>query len=125
MGGTETAHGRRNYNCECLAIAVQRRLTSQDVQEYSKEPLQIQGCPTHIRSDNGPECIARMLRQRNEPLAVAPLFIDPGRTGELIRRIVQRKIAERIAERLILLYAAREAGDRGGMAPTLQYATTA
>ena len=70
------------YTRECLAIAVQRRLTSQDVQEVLSELFLLRGCPTHIRSDNGPECIARMLRQWYERLAVAPLFIDPGSPWE-------------------------------------------
>jgi len=51
------------YTRECLAIAVRRRLRSQDVQEVLAELFLLRGCPTHIRSDNGPEFIARMLRQ--------------------------------------------------------------
>ncbi len=49
------------YTRECLAIVVQRRLTSQDVQEVLSELFLLRGCPTHIRSDNGPEFIARLL----------------------------------------------------------------
>ena len=50
------------YTRACLAIAVRRRLRSQDVQEVLAELFLLRGCPTHIRSDNGPACIARMLR---------------------------------------------------------------
>ena len=50
------------YTRECLAIAVRRRLTSREVQEVLSEFFLCRGCPTHIRSDNGPECIARALR---------------------------------------------------------------
>lgn len=70
------------YTRECLAIAIQRRLTSQGVQEVLSELFLLRGCPTHIRSDNGPEFIARMLRQWYERLAVAPLFIEPGSPWE-------------------------------------------
>ena len=70
------------YTRECLAIAVRRRLRSQDVQEVLAELFLLRGCPTHIRSDNGPEFIARMLRQWYERLAVAPLFIEPGSPWE-------------------------------------------
>jgi putative transposase len=67
---------------ECLAIAVRRRLRSQDVQEVLAELFLLRGCPTHIRSDNGPACIARMLRQWYERLAVTPLCIEPGSPWE-------------------------------------------
>ena len=70
------------YTRECLAIAVRRRLRSQDVQEVVAELFLLRGCPTHIRSDNGPECIARMLRQWYERLTVVPLCIEPGSPWE-------------------------------------------
>jgi transposase InsO family protein len=70
------------YTRECLAIAVHRRLRSQDVQEILAELFLLRGCPTHIRSDNGPEFIARMLRQWYERLTVVPLFIEPGSPWE-------------------------------------------
>jgi transposase InsO family protein len=50
------------YTRECLAMAVRRRLTSREVQEVLSEWFLHRGGPTHIRSDNGPECIARALR---------------------------------------------------------------
>ena len=40
------------------------------------------GCPTHIRSDNGPEFIARALQAWYRLLTVAPLFIEPGSPWE-------------------------------------------
>ncbi len=70
------------YTRECLAIAVRRRLRSQDVQEVLAELFLLRGCPTHIRSDNGPEFIARMLRQWYERLTIVPLFIEPGSPWE-------------------------------------------
>ena len=35
------------------------------------------GCPRHIRSDNGPEFIARSLQRWLAQLEIAPLFIEP------------------------------------------------
>jgi transposase InsO family protein len=70
------------YTRECLAIAVRRRLTSREVQEVLSELFLSRGCPTHIRSDNGPEFIARALRAWYGVLAVAPLFIEPGSPWE-------------------------------------------
>ena len=40
------------------------------------------GIPTHIRSDNGPEFIARKLRQWLTARQVAPLYIEPGSPWE-------------------------------------------
>ena len=70
------------YTRACLAIAVRRRLTSRDVQEVLSELFLRRGCPTHIRSDNGPEFIARALQAWYRVLTVAPLFIEPGSPWE-------------------------------------------
>ena len=40
------------------------------------------GIPQHIRSDNGPEFIARPLRQWLANLGTATLYIEPGSPGE-------------------------------------------
>lgn len=66
------------YTREYLAIAVRRRLTSRDVQEVLSALFLIRGCPTHIRSDNGPEFIARALRAWYGVLTITPLFMEPG-----------------------------------------------
>ena len=66
------------YTRESLAIAVRPRLTSREVQEVLSELFLYRGCPTHIRSDNGPEFIARALRAWYGVLAVGLLFIEPG-----------------------------------------------
>lgn len=70
------------YTRECLAIAVRRRLTSREVQEVLSELFLHRGCPTHIRSDNGPEFIARALRAWYGMLTIALLFIEPGSPWE-------------------------------------------
>ena len=40
------------------------------------------GIPTHIRSDNGPECIAIQLRRWLKNLNVEPRYIEPGSSWE-------------------------------------------
>jgi transposase InsO family protein len=70
------------YTRECLAIAVRRRRTLREVQEVLSELFLHRGCPTHIRSDNGLECIARALRAWYGVLAVAPVCIEPGSPSE-------------------------------------------
>jgi transposase InsO family protein len=64
------------YTRECLAIAVRRRLTSRDVQEVLSELFLHRDCPTHIRSDNGPECIARALGELFYTLHEAQVLVE-------------------------------------------------
>lgn len=70
------------YSRECLAIEVQRRLTSRAVQEVLGTLFLRHGCPEFIRSDNGPEFVAHALREWYRRLEVAPLFIEPGSPWE-------------------------------------------
>ena len=52
-----------NYSRECLAIGVARRLNSNDVIDTLSDAMILHGVPAHIRSDNGPELVAKDLRQ--------------------------------------------------------------
>ena len=70
------------YTRECLASVVARRIRSQDVLLILVDLFLSHGIPTHIRSDNGPEFIARKLRQWLNALQVAPLYIGPGSPWE-------------------------------------------
>lgn len=70
------------YTRECLKIRVKRRLNSIDVIETLAELFLIKGVPKHVRSDNGPEFIAKRLRQWFENLQVKPLYIEPGSPWE-------------------------------------------
>ena len=70
------------YSRECLAIVVARRLRSTDVLETLAELFLTQGVPAHIRSDNGPEFTAELVRLWLEALQVQTLFIEPGSPWE-------------------------------------------
>ena len=70
------------YTRACLASVVARRIRSQDVRLILADLFLSHGIPTHIRSDNGPEFIARKLRQWLDLLQVAPLYIEPGSPWE-------------------------------------------
>jgi transposase InsO family protein len=70
------------YTRECLASVVARRIRSQDVLLILADLFLSHGIPTHIRSDNGPEFIARKLRQWLTALQVTPLYIEPGSPWE-------------------------------------------
>ena len=70
------------YTRECLAILVNRRITSQDVIEQLFNLIVFRGIPKHIRSDNGPEFTAKAVRSWLNKLGVKTLFIEPGSPWE-------------------------------------------
>lgn len=70
------------YTRECLAIKIKRRLNSADVLDVLSELFLLKGVPTHIRSDNGPEFIAKALRRWLERMKVKTLYIEPGSPWE-------------------------------------------
>jgi len=63
---------------ECLALEVNRRMTSEDALDVLRDLFVIRGVPTCIRSDNGPEFIARAIRQFLAAAGVETLYIEPG-----------------------------------------------
>jgi transposase InsO family protein len=70
------------YSRECLAIVVERRLQSDDVLSCLTELFVKHGPPEHIRSDNGSEFTAKIVRQWLKKLGVQTLFIEPGSPWE-------------------------------------------
>jgi transposase InsO family protein len=70
------------YTRECLASHVARRIRSQDVIFVLAELFMKHGTPEHIRSDNGPEFVAKKLMAWFKVLDVKPLFIEPGSPWE-------------------------------------------
>jgi len=70
------------YTRECLAIRTARRIRSDDVIHTLTELFVINGAPEHIRSDNGPEFTARVVRGWLERVGVKTLFIEPGSPWE-------------------------------------------
>jgi len=67
---------------ECLAIDVARRLRSDDVLERLSWLFATRGVPDHIRSDNGPEFTAKVVRHWLQRVGVKTLFIEPGSPWE-------------------------------------------
>lgn len=66
------------YTRERLAIEVQRRLRSEDALHVVADAMAAHGPPQYIRSDNGPEFVAKALRAWFERIGVQTLFIEPG-----------------------------------------------
>lgn len=70
------------YSRECLAVEVDRKMTSVDVLKVLARLMLRHGVPDHIRSDNGPEFVAKVVREWLERLEVKTLFIEPGSPWE-------------------------------------------
>lgn len=70
------------YTRECLAIRVERRITSHEVLMTLADLFLEYGVPEHIRSDNGPEFVAKAVREWLSELGVTTLFIEPGSPWE-------------------------------------------
>ncbi len=51
------------FTRECLAIVAARKLTADDVLATLTELFVLRGCPAHLRSDNGPEFCAKIVRE--------------------------------------------------------------
>ena len=70
------------YTRECLAIRVARRINSFGVIEALSDVMLHRGIPDHIRSDNGPEMTAKVVRDWLTQVGAKTLFIAPGSPWE-------------------------------------------
>jgi putative transposase len=70
------------YTRECLALRAERSLKSEDVLEVLDDLFMRRGIPEHMRSDNGSEMTAEVVRSWLETLEVKPLYIEPGSPWE-------------------------------------------
>lgn len=70
------------YTRECLAIRVGRKITANDVIDTLADVFISRGTPQFIRSDNGPEFVAQLLRDALQHLGVQTAFIEPGSPWE-------------------------------------------
>jgi putative transposase len=87
---TQTHDGRRirlmtlidEFTRKCLAIKVARRINAIGVIETLADAMLFNGLPTYIRSDNGPEMVAKVLREWLTGLGTRNLYIEPGSPWE-------------------------------------------
>src|ERR1035437_737747 len=70
------------YTRECLAIRVARRLGSYEVIETLADVMLGRGIPENVRSDNGPEFVAKELRKWLGNVGTGTLYIEPGSPWE-------------------------------------------
>ena len=67
---------------ECLALEVGRLFTACDVTPTLQYPFAVRGAPEHVRSDNGPQFIAKQLQRWLDQAAVGTLYIQKGSLWE-------------------------------------------
>ena len=101
------------YTRECLAIRVERRLSSEDVIDQLFHLFVFKSIPEHIRSDNGPEFTAKAVRKWLGRLEVKTLFIEPGSpwengyiesfNGKLRDELLDREIFTTLKEAKVLI----------------------
>lgn len=70
------------FTRECLAIPVARKLKSDDVLQALTDLFVERGVPDHIRSDNGSEFTAQIVRDWLGRVGAKTLFIEPGSPWE-------------------------------------------
>ena len=70
------------FTHECLAIRVSRRLKSIDVIDALSDLFILRGVPGHVRSDNGPEFVARAVQEWIAALGAKTAYIQPGSPWE-------------------------------------------
>ena len=70
------------FTRKCLTIHCARRIGSIQVIEQLANAMMIHGIPQYIRSDNGPEFIAKELRSWLSGIGVKTAYIEPGSPWE-------------------------------------------
>jgi putative transposase len=100
------------YTRECLAIHVARKMTAFEVIEQLAELFLRRGIPEHLRSDNGSECTAQVIRGWLTRLGVKTLYIEPGSpwengyiesfNGKLRDELLNREIFDTLHEAKVL-----------------------
>lgn len=121
-----TADGRQlrlltvidEYTRESLAIEVRRSMTATDVIEVLTSLVAERGAPRYVRSDNGPEFVAIVIKQWLAGSGIATLYIDPGSpwqngyiesfNGKLRDELLSMEEFSTVAEAVVLVEAYRQ-----------------
>ena len=110
---------------ECLAIVVARKIRAHDVLEVLADLFVRDGPPEYLRSDNGPEFTAKLVRRWLGRVGRRDALYRAGQpVGERLQRELQRQAQGRAVERGDLLLVG--AGGRAGraMEARVQYRPT-
>ncbi len=101
------------YTRECLAVKVERRITSQEVIDKLFDLFIFRAVPDHIRSDNGPEFTAKAIHSWLSKQGVKALFMEPGSpwengyiesfNGKLRDELLNREVFTTLMEAQVLI----------------------
>jgi putative transposase len=70
------------FSYECLAIRVARKLKAIDVIDVLSDLFILRGVPAHIRSDNGPEFVAKAVQEWIAAVGAKTAYIERGSPWE-------------------------------------------
>jgi transposase InsO family protein len=70
------------FTHEALAIRIDRKLNSIDVIDVLTDLFILRGTPEHVRSDNGPEFIAKAVQEWIAAVGARTAYIAPGSPWE-------------------------------------------
>ena len=70
------------FGKEALAMRVNRKLNSIDVIDVLTDLFILRGPPAYVRSDNGPEFVAKAVRTWVEAVGAKTAYIEPGSPWE-------------------------------------------
>ena len=100
------------YSRERLVVHVARKITAFDVLDQLADLFILRGTPDFIRSDNGPEFVAEIVRTWLARLGVRTLFIELGRpwkndyieslNGKLRDELLNREIFDTLLDARVL-----------------------
>jgi len=106
------------YSRECLEIRIDRRIKAIDVLYELSELFIERGAPDYLRSHNGSEFTADLVRQWLQRLVVKTLFIEPGSpwengyiesfNGKLRDELLNGEIFDTITEARVITEAWRQ-----------------
>ena len=87
------------YSRELLSIEVARSITAEDVVRDLERLVRERGAPEFIRSDNGPEFVARAVRDWIAAQGIKTCFIEPGSPWQnaYIERLIRLRLTLRAA----------------------------
>ena len=101
------------FSRECLTTKVNRKLNSRDVVEELFNLFIYRGIPDYLRSDNGSEFTAKIVRNWLNRLGVKTLFIEPGSpwengyiesfNGKMRDELLNREIFSTLEEAKVLI----------------------
>ncbi len=108
------------FTRECLAIRIDRKLQSIDVIDVLSDLFILRGVPGHIRSDNGPEFVAKAVRDWIATTGAKTAYIEPGTLGERLFRELQSRLRDELLNGEIFYSVAGGEDHHRELAPSLQ-----